>query len=841
MMNSVPFLYINVIAMCCYALMITAFLAAKKNAEIRSFIMVLTGFMLWTGGSILMRLQIYPGVAFWYYVSILALFALPLLLFYFACSFARIRGKFLKAVLTVLTVIMLAITPTGIFLAPPEIVELPGGGIGFTYAMDWPIAVPTVICLIVILSIGKVFLDIIKAKGIRTPGLLAIIVGSVIIAIGNLLQLIPGNVFPWDTLSGIIFAAMLMYSLYKKRMFRLTLLVSRQVVILISAILCITVSSYFVVPLENALAELFDIPAERVSVIVLVIFISMLAGIYVLLSKLIDALFTREEQQHKLIESFSTAVTSSLNINEVMELLANTVKSEISAENIYICLYEDGSYISRHNSSPLAPASISIRDDSSLLKFIRESTPCFRLDEFESSPEYLSMWGEEKSLFRTLDIECVLSLKSGDEVVGLVLLSGKERHVKYTYGEMSFLSTVGSIAAIAVKNASLYEQVYREARIDALTGVFNYKFFVERVEEEFKKADNECLSLLYVDLDDFKLYNQLYGSLEGDRILKRIAETMVQCTGRSGEVFRYSGKIFAALLPGYDGRRTELLAAEIKNKIENINAVPERSMYKALSASCGICVSPHAASSAKELINNADLAVYQAKSAGKGNIVIFKGRDDVPVKIAQKAYEIIQASGETSPYGDSTNTIFALTAAIDAKDHYTARHSRNVAIYSSILATATGLPADQIKIIYAAALLHDIGKISIPENILNKNGRLEPDESKIMNGHVNGAIDMMRHLPSMDYLIPAAIGHHERWDGKGYPRGISGEDIPISARCLAIADSFDAMTTDRPYRKAMSVEDAVSQIEANAGTQFDPQLAAIFVQLVNAKEIVITE
>ncbi len=143
--------------------------------------------------------------------------------------------------------------------------------------------------------------------------------------------------------------------------------------------------------------------------------------------------------------------------------------------------------------------------------------------------------------------------------------------------------------------------------------------------------------------------------------------------------------------------------------------------------------------------------------------------------------------------------------------------------------------------IYAAALLHDIGKISIPEMILNKSGKLTTDEIQIMNGHVNGAIDMMRHLPSMDYLIPTAIGHHERWDGKGYPRGISGNDIPIAARCLAVADSFDAMTSDRPYRKAMPLEDAVAQIENNAGTQFDPELAKIFVELVRIKEIVVEQ
>ena len=146
---------------------------------------------------------------------------------------------------------------------------------------------------------------------------------------------------------------------------------------------------------------------------------------------------------------------------------------------------------------------------------------------------------------------------------------------------------------------------------------------------------------------------------------------------------------------------------------------------------------------------------------------------------------------------------------------------------------------DQIRMVYAAGLLHDIGKISIPETILKKEGALTEEEYDIIKGHVNSSIDMIRHLPSMDYLIPAAVGHHERWDGKGYPSGTAGEDIPVAARCLAIADAFDAMTTDRPYRKGMSVDYAIQQIEAGKGTQFEPELAQLFVKLVNDMEIVV--
>lgn len=461
------------------------------------------------------------------------------------------------------------------------------------------------------------------------------------------------------------------------------------------------------------------------------------------------------------------------------------------------------------------------------------------MGEFHSSPRYLSVWEAEKELFRRLNIDCVAAMRDGDEIVGLLLLSAKERGRNFNAVEIGLLETVSSIASIAMKNAALYEKMFREARIDPLTGVYNYRFFVEQLEEQFLSCGRECLTLLYIDVDDFKLYNQLYGVGEGDAALCRIGEVISRCTGESGIVFRTSGKVFAVLLPLQDTQRARTLAREIETRVAQINQKPERQRLKPLSVSVGICSAPYAASSAKELMDNADLAVYNAKQGGKDQIVIFRGASDlVPQHLAERTDAIVdrieRGDGE---YRSALSMISALTAAIDAKDHYTYAHSKNVARYAATLAVAAGLNDDQVRTIYAAGLLHDIGKISIPENILNKTGKLEDGEYRVMKDHVNNSIEMIRHLPEMDYLIPAVLGHHERWDGKGYPRGIAGEEIPISARCLAIADVFDAMTTDRPYRRGLPLEYALEEIRKGTGTQFDPSLAKTFAQLIRSRSI----
>ena len=370
-----------------------------------------------------------------------------------------------------------------------------------------------------------------------------------------------------------------------------------------------------------------------------------------------------------------------------------------------------------------------------------------------------------------------------------------------------------------------------EARIDELTGLLNRKYFYETLEEEVEKNKHLSLSLLMVSIDDFKLYNQLYGTEEGDKALKYVAAVLQACVGENGYVARYNGKEFAVILPQFDILAAKNMANNIRQQIMDINKQNRGQMYrqKALTASVGICAIPYAASNMKQLMDNADMALYQAKHTGKNKVMIYSIGEAEDSRMMQTESGTGYREGIYSEYA---STIYALTAAIDTKDHYTFSHSKNVAEYSTKLAQAYGLNKESVAIIEEAALLHDIGKIGIPEHILNKPGRLAADEYEVMKEHVENSIGIIRHLPSLDYVIPAVIGHHERWDGRGYPRRIAGEDIPLSARILCIADSFDAMVSRRSYKDAYDTERALSIVRNEAGRQFDPQLAELFVTLV---------
>lgn len=841
MTSYIPYIYINIVAFGSFLLMFIMMAAARKTAEIRAFMALLMDCMVWSGASILMRLQIWPGLGIWFYVSIVALFCMEALFYWFVHVFASEKGRLILILSLAATVAVLPGTITGYFLAPPKPVLQADGALVFKYSADWHVLIPCILFLFLTAIILRLFRKLVREEGVHSPGLLVMIYGSAILCIGNLMQVaIPGNTFPFDMLSGIFFAILLFWSLYRRRMFQMTLVVSRGLLMAVLLGICIVSAIYLVMPTETFLRDQVKLPDETALILVSIAFAGFLALIYSSLSRATNKIFIRTEKRGELVNDFSRDVSGTLQSGEIMKKLSTLALQELPIQCVYVCLKREGGYRAEFSSNSLASLSFSIRTDSPVLAYLTEWEDYLILSEFKNNPLYLSVWDSEKKLMADLDADCVVAMKDGSEPIGLVLLCSRKTGKPYQAEEISFVRTITSVASIAMKNAGLYEKMYREARIDPLTGAYNYCAFVERENELFTECGREGLSLIFVDVDDFKLFNQLYGVMAGDEVLRKTYQEIVQCVGGTENVFRSSGKVFAILLPRTDTERSKKVAEEISARIKRIHLRDQSHQMKMLSASIGICTSPFAASSPKELMDNADMAAYHAKQAGKDQIVVFHSAIDTPKKLTEHVESIINCiEWEEGRYRNAMLTVAALTAAIDAKDHYTFAHSKNVARYAASLAVAAGLNDDQVRTIYTAGLLHDIGKISIPEQILKKTGKLTDDEYGVMKEHVNHSIEMIRYLPDMDYLIPATLGHHERWDGRGYPRGIAKEEIPVSARCLSIADVFDAMTTDRPYRSGLSVEYALQQLKDGEGTQFDPQLAETFIRIVSHHDITV--
>ena len=242
---NVSYIYINIAAFLCFALMFVAFCAAERSREMRAWLVLLGDLVLWTGGTVFMRLHVFPSYEFWYYVSLLALFSIAFLVYNYVYQFANVKNGLERLVWFAGTVIILIVSATGFFLAPPT-VSVDGNGMAvFTYAMDWKIGIPTVFFMLIVGSIIKLFRRILDTKGKKAPGVSELIIGCFLMAIGNIVQILPGNTFPWDTLFGLAFAVLFIRSLYKRRMFNTTPVISSSILMLVSAAMCVGVAALF--------------------------------------------------------------------------------------------------------------------------------------------------------------------------------------------------------------------------------------------------------------------------------------------------------------------------------------------------------------------------------------------------------------------------------------------------------------------------------------------------------------------------------------------------------------------------------------------------------------------
>lgn len=825
------FSMIPVIALLCYIFQLLSLLTTKRNGQINGFIGLLIAMIIWTGGSWFMRMGYWPSVSFWFHVSLTGLMTIPLMLFIFLRCFMEVQKNYHVYFWSAVIALLLFLNyMSERLLSPPEVVKTAVGE-AYLYHFSWPVVFLFIGAAGALFECCKMALENNEKNAFLRVQLRPIWLGLSIMAAGNSLLLIPTfEGFPIDICSGILMAGCMYYALYRKRLFKLNALMSRTNCYCVAFIISMTVIYRIISEYQQFLQKSFSMTESKTTIFIAFTVVIVTIFIYKLLNLLMDRLFEKEgEIQSKTIVGFSKKMSYLMTLQEILTELMEAISNALGTEHIYIFLKDGkGDYQLELSNAP-AFDSYTIPGTSAFVGLLKDAKGHMIERDYIATSYYWHLSEEERQKHRKLQIECFVGINGEQDFSGIILLSAKSTGRRYTQKDVDFLASLNSIASIAIKNSRLYEAAYEEARKDYLTGVANRKCFYETMQSCCTRRNYAFGTLLIINVDDFKLYNQLYGDEAGDEALKKIAEIIQNETTGECVIARFSGKEFAVLLPERTSEEVKTLAEGISQKIREMNHTAGRAgeySMKALTVSCGIATGVCPLEDYHELINQANTAVYYAKQAGKNRVMVYKeGQADNEDKPSELAYQ-------PGVYSDYSTTIYALTAAIDAKDHYTFSHSENVACYSRELAKAYGMNEEGINIVYEAGLLHDIGKIGINEEILNKPGKLTDEEYEIMKTHVSLSIGIIRHLPSLDYVIPAVIGHHERYDGKGYPRGIGGKDIPLMARILCIADSFDAMVSKRSYKAEMEVDKALEIIESEAGRQFDPQLTPIFIGLI---------
>ncbi|MBK5253101.1 MAG: diguanylate cyclase [Peptostreptococcaceae bacterium] len=831
MTHEVPYILIPTLALLCYAVLVLAMLSAKKNRIIYAFILYLTVFILWTGGSVLMRLQLYPGYEFWYQVSILSVFALAFFLYHFLYCYLDYKNHIIHLLWGVLTLLLLVFTYFECFLPIPELEFVDGNNV-FVYTSDWKLIFPTILVVAIIVSIVKMLYYGYKKNDYAVLTLKPFLIGSLLLVVGNILSVLPGNIFPWDTLSGIINAGLAFYVLAKRRIFKLTLLISKSVLVFISLIITSILNVSLIDFTSNLIDGFFPFLTEDKVAVQCIIFGLCLILIYKVCLTGTNLLFMKKEQLNKdILKTFSSEVSKSLESKTILKLTEKVLLEGLPVNRVYFLIYDalKDQYTTTHSSNPLTEKTLAFAADAPLIQSLKAHDQCMFIKDIKKTTIYRAMWETEKRIIHQYSLAAIVPLSDDNNALfGFIALGEQDSKSNFDYDAVNFMESIRAISTIGLRNATKYEKAEIEAVTDSLTGLYNRRYFINSLENIMHSNTYESVALLLISIDDFRLYNELYGSLEGDIALENLSLRIKNTIGDSGIAGRFSGKEFAIYLPNKSHIQALQLAQSLQTQMTELNNKNVNVKLKNLTFSAGICVYPYSAVTFNELVTNTNMAVYQAKHSGKNRIITYQKESKTSTYLGNST----TANKRSGAYEEYASTIYALTAAIDAKDHYTFNHSQTVATYASVLAKHIGLNSAHVDLIYEAGLLHDIGKIAIPENILSKPGKLNDEEYVVMQSHVVNSIEIIRHLPNLDYLIPAVTGHHERWDGKGYPRGISGKEIPIGARCLALSDSFDAMLSERAYKEPYSLEFACNEIVKKAGLQFDPELAFTFVDLI---------
>ena len=475
-----------------------------------------------------------------------------------------------------------------------------------------------------------------------------------------------------------------------------------------------------------------------------------------------------------------------------------------------------------------------------------------------------------KPLLPDTSVAVALPIFYAEHLHGILFIESSAA-TEFSDEEVLLLRTLADLIAGALHNAVSFAKAQEQAITDGLTGVKTHRFFMEALSAEWKRSTRaaRAFALVLMDLDRFKFVNDFYGHLEGDLVLQRVGHILETNCRRSDVVARYGGDEFVILMPETNMEHARQLSSKLRGWVAVDPLLRERN----ISASFGIACYPLHGSTPQELIQVADASMYLSKHQG-GNAVstadhfdpneakkwkrdvleaylgvtlkrLFATGPDAFEEIYSRLKQFTESLAATEVAGEKPagngqgpqalpqavlDTVTSLAFAIDAKDHYTQGHSQKVSAYAALIAEALSMSEAEVDEVRLGAVLHDIGKVGIPEVILNKGGALNPEEWETMKTHVVFGAKILEPLTPLARIREMVLHHHEYFDGSGYPDALMGKEIPLGARIIAVADAYDTITSDRVYKKGRPSADALKELERCANAQFDANIVEAFVR-----------
>ena len=413
-----------------------------------------------------------------------------------------------------------------------------------------------------------------------------------------------------------------------------------------------------------------------------------------------------------------------------------------------------------------------------------------------------------------------LPLIAKGRAIGSFIVASKLPNA-YSQRHIKLLEQLASQIAMPLENSQLYAKAEKKARVDELTRLLNRRSLDEMIDNEISRHSRYggVFTLAILDLDSFKTYNDSYGHLSGDKLLREVGHIIKSVIRNVDHAFRYGGDEFAILLPQTNIDDALQVLERVREKIAK--GLDSGDIH--VTTSIGLASWPDDGISHTDIIAAADVTLYRAKRSGGNKSFCASG-----IPSTSQLAELAAVKGNTIDNKYFT-IIHALAETVDSKSYLTHAHSKKVTDCALALVKSLKLEPAEITRLEACALLHDIGKISISDTIMNKKAELTAEEAEEVKKHPQVGADIVSRIPQLVSCANGILHHHECYDGSGYPDGLKGEDIPLESRIIAIADAFTNMTCEKIQSDNMSIEQAVEELKQCSGKQFDPYLVEQFI------------
>jgi diguanylate cyclase (GGDEF)-like protein len=441
----------------------------------------------------------------------------------------------------------------------------------------------------------------------------------------------------------------------------------------------------------------------------------------------------------------------------------------------------------------------------------------------------------------------------GSTLLGVLNVESQQEDA-FSPQDVLIMNTLADLLATALHNSFVFQKLQQQSITDGLTGIKTRRFFYEALSSEWRRGlrSGRPFSVILIDLDRFKAVNDTHGHLEGDLVLARLGRLLEQKCRQSNVVARYGGDEFIILMPETGIEQAEALAERLRQWLASDTMLNEHK----ITGSFGVASYPVHGRSAEEIVRVADVGMYISKHAGGDRVSIaeefsedescavqrqlvsgyiegFLHREHTgPEDLEELLNSLRKFTGgeEDGNFELLRESIESLARAAEARELNASGHGELVARYSEILARALGLPPEEISDLMYAARVHDVGKVFIPERILNKPGPLSDDEFYLVKMHSGVGAEILATLPHSETLRQAVHHHHEAFDGTGYPDGLQGEQIPLWSRILTIVDAYVNITTERSFSAAKTSQQALGELERLSGIRYDGMLLRIFLR-----------